>query len=101
MEQYCTPEHGFTYILQDVSRDEFKDDQAKQILKSCVLHVDEEQEGPSHADVSIVAEGTEVLNNCNKCCRGLPFAHGHHLCTKHNLPTNNEVHSLPKAVSSA
>lgn len=50
-----------------------KEDQAEQVLKICVFHVGEEQEGPSHADVSIVVEGTEVLDNYQSIVEACPL----------------------------
>lgn len=56
-------------FLQDVSREEAKGDQVEQIMKICVFRVSEECEGPTHADVSIVIEGTEVLHSCQSVAK--------------------------------
>lgn len=69
MKLYYAPERGFTYILQDISREAAKEDQAEQVLKICVFHTSEEVEGASDADVSIVVEGTEVLDNCGSVAK--------------------------------
>ena len=66
---YYAPERGFTYILLDISREAFQEDQAEQVLKICVFHTSEEDEGASDADVSIVVEGTEVLDNCGSVAK--------------------------------
>ena len=59
-------------------------DQAEQVLRICVFHTCEEDEGASNAAVSIAVEGTEVLGNCGSV--------GHHLCHELELPTKKEVH---------
>ncbi|KAK0150629.1 hypothetical protein N1851_008266 [Merluccius polli] len=43
------------------SREAAQEDQAEQVLKICVFHTREEDEGASDADVSIVVEGTELI----------------------------------------
>ncbi|MEQ2218228.1 hypothetical protein XENOCAPTIV_000313 [Xenoophorus captivus] len=48
----------------NVSREEAKGDQVEPVMKICVYHVSEGHEGLSHADVSIVVEGTEILHSC-------------------------------------
>ncbi|XP_051269401.1 uncharacterized protein LOC127370936 [Dicentrarchus labrax] len=45
--------------IQDISREEVQEDQAEQVLRICVFHTSEEDEGASDTDVSIVIEGTE------------------------------------------
>ncbi|CAL8275432.1 unnamed protein product [Arctogadus glacialis] len=55
--------------LKDISRKAAQEDQAEQVLKICVFHKSEEDEGASDADVSIVVEGTEVLDNCGSVAK--------------------------------
>jgi hypothetical protein len=52
-----------------ISAEAAQEDQAEQVLKICVLHTSEEDEGASNADVSIVVEGTEVLDNCGSVAK--------------------------------
>ncbi|CAL8263520.1 unnamed protein product [Merluccius merluccius] len=54
---------------KDISREAAQEDQAEQVLKICVFHKSEEDEGASDADVSIVVEGTEVLDNCGSVAK--------------------------------
>ncbi|KAK0146538.1 hypothetical protein N1851_014144 [Merluccius polli] len=48
-------------LSQDISRVEAREDQAEQVLKICVFHTSEEDEGASDTDVSIVIEGNEIM----------------------------------------
>ena len=66
---YYAPEHGFAYILQNISREEAQKDQAEQVLRICVFHTSEEDEVASETDVSIVIEGHEVLDNCGSVAK--------------------------------
>ncbi len=58
-----------SHILQDISREAAQEDQSEQVLRICVFHTCEEDEGASNADVSIVVEGTEVLDNCGSVAK--------------------------------
>ncbi|XP_076616611.1 uncharacterized protein LOC143339324 [Chaetodon auriga] len=51
---------------KDISREAAQEDQAGQVLRICVFHTCEEDEGASNADVSIVVEGTEKASFIRK-----------------------------------
>ncbi|MED6292169.1 hypothetical protein CHARACLAT_030926 [Characodon lateralis] len=74
----------------NVSREEAKGDQVEQEMKICVFHVSEGHEGLSHADVSIVVEGTEVLHSCPSVAKASFLLMG--IIYALNLPTKTEVH---------